>query len=106
MTTSSPRWSVVVAAYRSDSVIRECLEALREQTVSDLEVIVVNSSPEDRTRQIVSDFPEFRLIESPNEPPMMRGCELVSILPFPDSVDRFRRRAASLAACESTAAPC
>jgi len=63
--STAPHWSVIVAAYHSDGVIAECLAALRQQNVSDLEVIVVNSSPMDDTARIVTErFPEFRLIES------------------------------------------
>ena len=61
-----PRYSVIVAAYHSDTVIPECLAALRRQNTTDFEVIVVNSSPTDETARIVrQDFPEVRLIESP-----------------------------------------
>ena len=64
--SEAPHWSVIVAAYHSDGVIAGCLAALREQSVRDVEVIVVNSSPEDRTAGIVRQrFPEVRLIENP-----------------------------------------
>jgi glycosyltransferase involved in cell wall biosynthesis len=66
MNPAAPDVSVVIAAYQSDSVLRECLRALRAQTFRDFEVIVVNSSPEDRTREIVvNDFPEVNFLESP-----------------------------------------
>jgi len=60
-----PQVSVVIAAYHSSGVVEGCLAALRRQTFTDFETIVVNSSPADRTREIVSQrFPEVRLIES------------------------------------------
>ena len=63
--TAAARVSVIIAAYHSDAVIEGCLEALRSQTINDFEVIVVNSSPEDRTRQLVTaHFPEVRFLES------------------------------------------
>jgi glycosyltransferase involved in cell wall biosynthesis len=49
----TPRVSIVIPAYYSDSTIADSLGALRQQTFRDFEVIVVNSSPEDHTRQIV-----------------------------------------------------
>ncbi len=65
MTAVEKRVSVVIAAYHSDAVIEGCLEALRRQTINDFEVIVVNSSPEDRTREIVTTrFPEVRFLEN------------------------------------------
>ena len=65
MSARPPRFSVIVAAYQSDEVISGCLEAIRAQTARDFEVIVVNSSPRDRTAAIVlRDFPEVRLIGS------------------------------------------
>ena len=65
MTTVVKHVSVIIAAYHSDGVIEGCLEALRRQTINDFEVIVVNSSPEDRTREIVTTrFPEVRFLEN------------------------------------------
>jgi glycosyltransferase involved in cell wall biosynthesis len=55
----------VLPAYRSDRTIGGCLAALRRQTVPPAEVIVVNSSPGDRTRSIVTgSFPEVVYVES------------------------------------------
>jgi glycosyltransferase involved in cell wall biosynthesis len=59
MTVPAPRVSVVIAAYRSDATVVACLRALRAQTHRDFEVVLVNSSPEDRTQRIVTaEFPE------------------------------------------------
>jgi glycosyltransferase involved in cell wall biosynthesis len=52
--TGAPRVSVVIPAYHSDGVIADCLRALEAQTFPDFETIVVNSSPGDRTRAIVT----------------------------------------------------
>jgi len=61
-----PRVSIVIPAFHSDDTIAACLTSLRAQTLDDFEVIVVNSSPEDRTRRIVADgFPEVRFEQSP-----------------------------------------
>ncbi|MDH3444635.1 MAG: glycosyltransferase, partial [Deltaproteobacteria bacterium] len=64
--TFTPRVSVIIAAYHSDAVIAGCLKALRTQTFRDFEAIVVNSSPGDRTREIVTgEFPEVKFLEHP-----------------------------------------
>src|SRR5512144_1102084 len=61
-----PQVSVIIPAYYSDSGIAGCLEALRSQSFRDFEAIVVNSSPGDRTREIVTtQFPEVKLLENP-----------------------------------------
>jgi GT2 family glycosyltransferase len=64
--TAAPKVSVIIPAYHSDSSIAACLQALRLQTFRDFEAIVVNSSPGDLTREIVTtSFPEVIFLESP-----------------------------------------
>lgn len=66
MTLATPTVSVVLSAYNSDSTIALCLDSLRRQTFQDFEVIVVNSSAEDRTRSLVeTDYPEVVFKQSP-----------------------------------------
>jgi cellulose synthase/poly-beta-1,6-N-acetylglucosamine synthase-like glycosyltransferase len=61
-----PAISILIPAYHSDDTIGECLEALRQQRYRDFEVLVVNSSAEDRTRRIVQDrFPEATFEQAP-----------------------------------------
>ena len=63
---TTPRVSIVIPAYYSDDTITACLESLRAQTLDDFEVIVVNSSPEQRTQRIVEGrFPEVRFEQAP-----------------------------------------
>ncbi len=57
-----PAASVILPAYLSHSTIEGCLCSLAAQTFRDLEVIVVDSSLDERTSEIVSRFPEVRLI--------------------------------------------
>jgi len=64
--SAAPRVSVILPAYYSDARIADCLEALRGQTMGGFEVVVVNSSPEERTGQIVQErFPEVIFWQSP-----------------------------------------
>jgi GT2 family glycosyltransferase len=62
---STPRVSVIVAAYHSADFLPRCLEALQAQTFRDFETIVVNSSQENRTAEIVARFPGVRFFQSP-----------------------------------------
>jgi GT2 family glycosyltransferase len=62
---AGPRVSVVIPAYYSDGTIAACLGALRAQTFRRFETIVVNSSPETRTREVVAaQFPEVAFVQS------------------------------------------
>jgi GT2 family glycosyltransferase len=64
--TSRPRVSVVFPAYRSEATVSGCLSALRRQTFTDFEVVLVDSGPGGTTGAIVSrDFPEVRCHVSP-----------------------------------------
>jgi glycosyltransferase involved in cell wall biosynthesis len=62
--TAAARLSVIVPAYHSAASVALCLEALEAQTRDDVEVILVNSSPEDATGEIAARFPGVRYIES------------------------------------------
>jgi len=62
---SPPAVSVVIPAWHSDTVIAGCLDALGAQDFRDFEAIVVNSSPADRTSDVVtSGYPAVTLVES------------------------------------------
>lgn len=61
------RVSVILPAYRSEATVSGCLEALRRQTFTDFEVVLVDSGPGCGTAAIVTrDFPEVRCHASPN----------------------------------------
>lgn len=64
--TKQPRVSVIIPAYYSHGTVASCLKALRGQVFRDFETILVNSSPEEVTRQIVTtEFPEVVFVQSP-----------------------------------------
>ncbi|CEG29090.1 bifunctional glycosyltransferase/CDP-glycerol:glycerophosphate glycerophosphotransferase [Bacillus sp. B-jedd] len=54
----SPILSVVVIAYNNELYIEEALESLEEQTLSNMEVVVVNDASTDRTGEIIDRFIE------------------------------------------------
>jgi GT2 family glycosyltransferase len=61
-----PRVSIVCPAYYSHGTIEESLRALLDQTYQDFEIVVVNSSPETVTQEIVTQrFPSVRFVQSP-----------------------------------------
>lgn len=61
-----PLVSVVLPAYFSCETISLSLDALRKQRFRDFEVIVVNSSPETKTGELVTaQYPEVRFFQSP-----------------------------------------
>jgi GT2 family glycosyltransferase len=62
---NAPAVSVVIPAWHSDGVIGGCLDALAAQDFQDFEAIVVNSSPADRTSDVMtSGYPAVTLVES------------------------------------------
>ncbi len=64
MTAGTPV-AVVIPAYRSGRTIAGCLEALRRQTLTGFETVVVDSSPDGEVERIVrAGFPEVRLDRS------------------------------------------
>lgn len=66
MSHTRPQVSVILPAYHSDDSIAACLEAIARQSFQDFEVVVVNSSPETRTSQIVTTrFPRVIFHQSP-----------------------------------------
>lgn len=66
MATQALHISVIIPAYYSAGTVALCLEALRRQTCRDLEVIVVNSSPEEDTERLVRGrYPEVRFVQNP-----------------------------------------
>lgn len=51
-----PLVSIVVPAYNAEKFLGECLDSVRNQTLSDLEVIVVNDASSDSTEEIVGRY--------------------------------------------------
>lgn len=50
----TPLVSVIVPLYNTEVYIRRCLESLRNQTLQDMEIIVVNDASTDHSPEIVS----------------------------------------------------
>jgi CDP-glycerol glycerophosphotransferase len=67
---STPRVSVVVPIYNVERYLLECLESLAHQTLSDLEVVMVDDGSTDSSASIAAAFAasdhRFRLVQQPN----------------------------------------
>jgi glycosyltransferase involved in cell wall biosynthesis len=50
---TAPRVSIILPVYESDRTLGACLQSLTAQTYDDYELIVVDSSPDDRARAVV-----------------------------------------------------
>lgn len=57
----SPTISVVIPAYNAQATITKTIESVRQQTYSDLEIIVINDGSSDRTAEIVNNIKEQRI---------------------------------------------
>ena len=51
--------SVIIPVYKNDVGLRLCLNALKEQTFKDFEVIVINNDIKSLTQEILNDFPTY-----------------------------------------------
>lgn len=62
--TKDPLISVVIPAYNRANTIRRCLDSVLSQTLSPLEVIVVDDCSKDKTAEVVQSYsdPRVRLI--------------------------------------------
>lgn len=63
--------SVIVPVYNNEKYIRKCIQSLQKQTLSDIEIIVINDGSTDDSPNIVKKLmdkdPRIRLIEQKNQ---------------------------------------
>ena len=93
-----PQVSVVVPVYNIEAHLRQCLDSVAGQTLSDLEIICVDDGSTDASPAILGEYarrdPRFRVVRQANAGPGVarnRGMELVTgeYLIFLDSDDWF-----------------
>ncbi|MCX7919852.1 MAG: glycosyltransferase family 2 protein [bacterium] len=66
MNSTSPFVSIIIASYKGESVIAQCLTSLLESDYKNYQIIFVNNGCIDRTREIVAEqFPQVVIIDSP-----------------------------------------
>lgn len=56
-----PKISIVIPAYNAELTIKETIESVQKQTLSDFELIVINDGSTDRTLEILQSIEDHRL---------------------------------------------
>lgn len=51
-----PKISVIVPVYNTEKYIQKCLESIVNQTMKDIEIIVVNDGSKDKSEDIIEQF--------------------------------------------------
>lgn len=69
-------FSVIVPAYQAHTTLERCLRKLRGLASPECEIIIVDSSPDDKSAAMVRSFPEVSLIRSPERLLMHRASNL------------------------------
>ena len=53
---NQPKISVIVPVYNTEKYLSKCLDSILNQTLTDIEVIIVNDGSTDNSQQIIEDF--------------------------------------------------
>ena len=56
MTTTSPRFSVVIPVYNAEAWLRQCLDSLLAQTEDGWEAVCVDDGSKDGSEAILSEY--------------------------------------------------
>lgn len=56
ITNYSLKVSVIIPAYNSEKYLSRCLDSILEQTLTDIEIIVVNDGSTDKTEEIITQY--------------------------------------------------
>lgn len=51
-----PKVSVIVPVYNMEDYLKECLDSLINQTLDDIEIVIVNDGSTDRSNEIIDDY--------------------------------------------------
>ncbi|MCY7385968.1 MAG: glycosyltransferase [Microcoleus sp. CAN_BIN18] len=95
LTSKTPRVSVIIPAYNSDSYISRAVESVFEQTYKNWEIIVIDDGSTDNTRQVLEPYGDvIQYVYQENQGAAMarnRACELAKgeFLAFLDADDFF-----------------
>lgn len=67
--SSVPRISVLIPTFNSEKNIEQCIRSVLSQTYPDYEVVIVDDSSRDRTRDIINSFTDsrIRILNGPND---------------------------------------
>src|SRR4030067_2885578 len=61
--------STIIPAYNEEDMIKSCLETLKKQSYSPVEIIVVDDGSLDSTRKIIEDFSSIKLLTQNHKGP-------------------------------------
>jgi len=56
-----PKISVIIPAYNAERTLQETLESVQNQTLADIEIIIINDGSTDRTVDIAQNFADPRV---------------------------------------------
>ncbi|MEI2828095.1 MAG: glycosyltransferase [Dermatophilaceae bacterium] len=76
---SDPSAAVAVITYCRPDFVRTCLEHLAAQTRPADETLVIDASPDTRTREVVRDFPSVRYLHSDAGPGTMATSRAMAL---------------------------
>ncbi len=63
----NPQSSVIVPTHNGADMLRECLDALREQTYRDFETLIVDDASTDGTHRLLASYPDVRVVRLPGK---------------------------------------
>ena len=67
------RVSIIIVTYKGDAVLEDCLTSLKATCGDEPQIVVVDNSPSEATREIVSSYPNAVYVESPGNPGFAGG---------------------------------
>jgi GT2 family glycosyltransferase len=59
-------FSIIIPAYKAHTTIERCLDRLKNVASAECEIIIIDSSPDAKSEEIIKRFSQFRLIRSPD----------------------------------------
>ena len=65
--------SVVIVTYKGDGMLKDCLDSLAATCGTEPQIVVVDNSPSEATREIASAFPNAVYVPSPGNPGFAGG---------------------------------
>lgn len=63
----SPAISILLPAYNAEEYLREAIDSLLTQTLTDFELLILNDGSADATEQIIQAYPDERIVYIRNE---------------------------------------
>lgn len=59
MNKIEPKVSVIIPCYNVEKYVRECVDSVLNQTLKDIEIIIINDGSTDGTRQVLKEYEEI-----------------------------------------------